>query len=298
MTETTVNTLVTENWLNTDAYRLTGTPVLVGQIHSAVRDALFDEASGFARQHSDALAARGGLGFALWADVFTGKATREGDSAGPGSRHSADGIAGGVSFRLSGIASLGVAVSHESTDSALAGLPESADLSHTQLGVAAELSPGIWRLAASAGRGWADVDTLRGNDALGGVSRASYDATTWFASAEAGPEFGFGPVTLRPLAGLDWSRVKLGTFTESGGLALAGDDDLASRLAATVGAQVDARLDLPAGPGLRLWADARGGQLLDGKGRSRAVVLADDQDEPLRVISASEGEPTLRAAPG
>lgn len=289
VTETMVNTVVSENWLISESYQLTGTPVLVGQIHSAVRDALFDGGSGFARQQGDALAAREGLGFGLWADVFTGKATRESDAAGPGSRHSGDGVAGGISFRLSGIASLGIAASHEKADSDLADLPESADLSHTQIGVAAELSPGVWRVAVAAGRGWADIDTLRGNDALGGVSRASYDAATWFASAEAGPEFGFGPVTLRPLAGLDWSRVTLGTFAESGGIALAGADDSASRLAATLGAQVDARLDLPAGPGIRLWADARGGQVLDGKARGRAVVLATDPDEPLRVTSASEG---------
>jgi uncharacterized protein with beta-barrel porin domain len=289
VTETTVDTLVTENWLSTEAYRLTGTPVLVGQIHAAVRDALFDGAGGFARQHGDALAARGGLGFALWADVFTGKATRDGDSAGPGSAHSGDGVAGGASFHLSGIASLGVAVSYESTDSALAGLPESADLSHTQVGVAAELSPGAWRLVASAGRGWADIDTERGGDAIGGVARASYDAATWFATLEAGPEFGLGLVTLRPLAGLEWSKATLGEFAENGGIALAGGDDSASRLAATLGAQVSSRWNLPGGPGVGLWADVRGGQVLDGKGRSRAVVFADDPDDLLRVTSASEG---------
>ena len=298
VSETTVSTLVTEDWLTTEAYVLTGTPVFVGPIHSAVRDALFDGSGGFARQQVDALAARGGLGFALWADLFTGKATRDADAAGAGSEHATDGVAGGVSLRLSGIASLGVAVSHESVDSELTGLPERADLGHTQLGVAAELSPGAWRLAITVGRGWGNIDTERGSGAIGGVSRASYDASTWFATAEAGPEIGFGPVTLRPLAGLEWSRAELGAFAESGGIALAGGDDSTTRLAATLGAQVASRWNLPGGPGIGLWTDLRGGQVLDGKHRNRAVVFAADPDEALRVTSAGEAGTYAEARAG
>lgn len=290
VTETIITTVTTEHWLNSETYQLSGTPVLVGQIHAAVRNALYRGGGDFARRHGNALAARNGFGFGLWADVFTGKTDSDTDTAGPGSTHSADGVAGGLSFSLLGRAVLGIAVSHETNDANLAGLPESGELSQTQLGLAAGLSAGVWRLAVTAGRGWGEIDTERGGAGIGGVARASYDARTWFASGEAGPEFALGPVTLRPLAGMEWSRATLGEFAESGGIALAGEKDSASRLAATLGAQAAARWSLPGGPGIRLWADARAGQVIDGEERDRAVVFASGPGGVLHVTSASEGD--------
>jgi len=290
VTNTHTATTTTETWLTTESWQLAATAVAVGQIHSAVRDVLFNAGVGFARRHATALESRNGLGLGLWAEVFAGKTERNADPAGPASTHSAHGLAGGVSFRLSGIASLGIAASHETVDSDLVGLSERADLSHAQLGLAAELSPGVWRLAVTAGRGWGEVDTERGAEAIGGVARASYDARTWFASVEAGPEFGLGLVTLRPLAGFEWSRATLGEFAESGGIALAGREDSASRLAATLGAQAATRWNLPAGPSIRLWADARAGQVIDGDERDRAAVFASDPGSVLQVTSASEGD--------
>ncbi len=290
VTNTHTTTVTTENWLSTDSWELAATAVPIGQIHSAVRDALFEAGGSFARRHNAALAARDSLGFGLWTDIFTGKAERDTDGAGPGSEHSAHGIAGGASFRLSGIASVGLAASHETTDSDLPGLPERADLTHTQLGLAAELSPGAWRLAVTAGRGWAEIDTERGGAGIGGVARASYDAQTWFATAEAGPEFGLGPVTVRPLAGIEWTRATLGDFAETGGIALVGTEDSASRLAASLGAQAAVRWSLPGGPAIRLWADARGGSVIDGEDRDRAVAFAGGPGGTLHVTTASEGD--------
>jgi outer membrane autotransporter protein len=174
------------------------------------------------------------------------------------------------------------------SDIALRGLPETADVSLTQVSLGAGVSPGIWQLRIVAGRSWGEVDTQRGGDAIGGVARASYDASIWFASAEAGPEFAMGAVSVRPIAGMDWSRVTLRSFRESGGIALTGGDDTEERMAATLGAQVEARWSLPRGPGLRLWADARGGQVFEGKERTRAVAFAANSGEGLRVTSASE----------
>jgi uncharacterized protein with beta-barrel porin domain len=288
MTETTVNSILTDDWLTTGTYTVTGTPTLIGQIHSAVRDALYEAGSGFARKQGDALMTRRGPGFSVWGDGFTGTAERDSDSVWGGSSYSPDGIAGGISFRMSEIASVGVALSHETGDSDLDQVPELADLTQTQLGVAAELSPGVWRVVMALSRGWAEIDTTRDNGSGGGVARADYDGATWLAAAEAGPEFRVGPVILRPFAGLEWSRATLDEFTEDGEIALSGDDDSASRTAALLGMQIGTFREMTAGKTIRLWADARIRQTIDGKERSREVSFADDPGELLEVRSAAE----------
>jgi uncharacterized protein with beta-barrel porin domain len=288
VTETSVNTVLTDDWLTTGTYALTGTPTFIGQIHSAVRDALFEAGSGFARKQGDALMTRRGAGFDVWGDGFMGTAERDSDSIWGGSSYSPDGLAGGISYRMSDIASVGVALSHETGDSDLDQVPEMAELEQTQLGVAAALSPGTWRVVMSISRGWAEVDTERGDDSMGGVARADYDADLWIVAAEAGPEFGVGRVTLRPFAGLEWSDATLGDFTENGEVTLSGDDDSASRTAALLGTQIGTIREVTGGRTVRLWADARIRQTIDGKERTREVSFTDDPDELLEVRSAAE----------
>lgn len=288
VTETTSTTVVTEDWLTSSTYAVTGTPQFIGQIHSAVRDALFEAGSGFARQQGDVLAARRELGFTAWADVFTGNAERDADSDGAGSTYERNGIAAGITFPVADIASIGLAASREEGDSDLDGLPERAELTQTELGVAAELTPGPWRVVLTLAHGWAEVDTERSGDFNGGISRADYDATTWIATGEAGPEFELARFVLRPFAGLEWSDATLEEFTESGPIALSGEEDSASRLSALLGAQLGTSLDLRSGPGVRLWADARVRHALDGKERSRDVAFAGDSEMSLQTISAAE----------
>ena len=208
VTASTTTTLTTEEWLNSETYLLTGVPVFIGQIHSAVRDSLYVASGTFARRHGDALANVSEPGFGLWATTFAGKTEIKSNSAGLGSSHSARGLAGGVNLGLSDVAVVGIAADYSTTDTDLAGLAETADVTHAQVGAAAEFSPGAWRLRAAAGRGWADTDSKRGE------ATASYGASTWFASVEAGREFAVGPVTIRPLAALEWDRVTLGRFAE------------------------------------------------------------------------------------
>lgn len=291
VTETTTTIVTTENWLNSETYRLSGAPVAIGQIHAALRDVLYG--GNFGRRHADAVAAalpRGGerkLG--LWALARTGRDTSNSDSAGPGSRRTTDGGSGGLSIQLSEVARLGVAIDYGKTDIALAGLTERGEARLTQIGLGADLSPDEWRIRIAMARGWGSIDTERGSIATGGTSRADYDASIWSALVEAGPEFRVGDASIQPFVGVEWTKAKLGGFTESGGIALEGKGDSAERIAASLGARGELQRRSGDGSGFRLWASARGARIADGRERRRGVAFAGGPDDPLRVTSAREG---------
>jgi uncharacterized protein with beta-barrel porin domain len=287
VTTTNQFTLVTENWLNTEDWQLDATPIPVGAVHAAVRGPLYRDGSAFARCHLDGLASSG-RPFSVWADVSTGTNTLVGDLARPGSHGTTHSVAGGLSLGLGQLARAGVAIEHDSSSLRLAVFPESAHVRLTQLGAAGEVSPGTWRFRLAAAHGWAAIRTTRGNDALGGKSQAAYRAATWSLSADAGPEFGLGAATVRPVAGIDWSEATLKAFGEQGGIALGGARDSASRTAVSAGVQTSIRLGVPRSATFRLWADTRANRVLDGSGRNRAVFFAANPNAILHVASAGE----------
>jgi len=291
VTETAITTVTTENWRNSETYQLSGTPVAIGQIHAALRDVLYG--GDFGRRHADALAAAlpdgGDRKLGLWALARTGRDISDGDSTGPGSRRTTHGGSGGLSIRLSQAARLGVAIDYGKTDVVLAGLAERGEARLTQIGLGADLSPGGWRIRVAMTRGWGSIDTERGSIATGGVSRADYNASVWSALAEAGPQFPVGAASIQPFVGLEWTKAKLGSFTEFGGIALEGEGDSASRLALSFGARGELQRRSADGSGFRLWASARGAQIADGRGRNRGVAFVGVPGDPLRVTSAREG---------
>ncbi|AMU90453.1 hypothetical protein ATM17_15630 [Sphingopyxis macrogoltabida] len=291
VTETTISSVTTENWLNSETYRLAGTPVAIGQIHAALRDVLYG--GDFERRHADAIAAalpRGGeRRFGLWALARTGRDTSKSDAAGAGSRRTTRGGSGGLAIRLSEAAQFGLAIDYGKTDVALAGLAEKGEARLTQIGLGAELSPGIWRIRLAAGHGWGSISTERGSDAMGGISRAGYDASLWSAFAEAGPEFAIGDARIQPLVGIAWTRAKLGGFAESGGIALEGGSDSATRLAVSFGARGELQRRASDGSGFRLSASLRGTRVADGRGRVRGVAFIGTPGQLLHVTSAREG---------
>jgi outer membrane autotransporter protein len=253
-----------------------------------VRDALFESGGAFARRHGDALANRRD-GFGLWASLEAGDGGTDGDEAGPGNHRDTQSVAGGISFRLSDLARLGLAAGYESTDARLHGTPETGDVQMTEVGAALDLRPGIWRIRLTASHGWGEIAIQRGSAAIGGIARADYGASLWSASAETGPELTTGDLSIRPFAAIEWSRATTDAFAEDGSFALQGAADGASRLAASLGAEAASQWDLPGGSSVRLWANARVDRVVDGRARDRAVAFAADPDGPLLVTSASEG---------
>ncbi|MBL8579235.1 MAG: autotransporter outer membrane beta-barrel domain-containing protein [Mesorhizobium sp.] len=70
--------------------------------------------------------------------------------------------------------------------------------------------------------GFGDAGT---SQAGGGVSTASYGIRTWGAQAETGYRFDFdGGSRITPSVGLDYTDMRSGGFTETGGLALSARD--------------------------------------------------------------------------
>jgi hypothetical protein len=290
VTETAIATVTTENWLNSETYRLSGTPVAIGQIHAALRDVLYG--GDFGRRHADAMATALPRGserkFGLWALARTGRDTSDVDSAGPGSRRTTHGGSGGLSVMLSDTARVGFAIDYGKTDVALSGLAERGEARLTQIGVGADLSPNGWRIRLAMERGWGSIDTERGSPRMGGVSRANYDASTWSALAEAGPEFALGDAVIQPFVGIEWAKATLGDFTESGGIALEGSGDSASRVAASLGARGELQRRFADGSAFRLSASVRGARIVDGRGRDRGVTFVGAPGDLLSVASARE----------
>lgn len=291
VTETAITTVTTEDWLNSETYRLSGRPVAIGQIHAALRDVLYG--GDFGRRHAEALAAAlpdgGDRKLGLWALARTGRDISKNDSAGAGNRRTTHGGSGGLSILVSETVRLGVAIDYGNTDIALAGLTEKGEARLTQVGLGADILPGGWRIRLALARGWGTIDTERGGVATGGISRAGYDASTWSALAEAGPEFSSGDAVIQPFVGLEWTKATLGAFAESGGIALEGSRDTASRLAVSFGGRGELRRRSDDGSGFRLWASARGARVANGRERGRGVAFLSAPGELLRVTSAREG---------
>lgn len=286
VSQDTIVTTTTENWLTAQTFALIGTATAIGQIHAAIADTLFDDGRSIATLQSAMLRGRSGLGFGLWVQGFTGGGSRDDRRGAPGWTSDREGLAGGASFALSGVATVGLSASHATSDIVLNGSGDNAEINQTQIALGAEFSPGIWQLQLAAGAGWSEIDTRRGTAALGGTSTASYDATTRFAAARAGPEFGLGPVSLRPYLGLDWTRAKIDGFTETGGIALLAPDETRSRTEVKLGAELAAEIDVPGGWGLRLEADAAGGSSTGDNARTRTVAFAATPANALMVTAA------------
>lgn len=291
VTETLTTTVTTETRLNRATYRLAGTPHAIGQVHAALRDVLYG--SDFGRRHVDAIAMAlprdGDRKFGLWALGRTGRDKSRSDAAGPGNRRTTHGASGGLAVRLSEAARIGFAIDYGKTDITLPGLTERGEARLTELGLGADLTPGGWRVRLAARHGWGSIDTVRGTPLTGGMSRAGYRASISSALAEAGPEFSTGNAVIQPFAAIEWTRARLGGFAETGGIALRGDGDSATRLAVSIGGRGQMQWRSGDGSAFRLWATARGTKVADGRARGRGVAFVDDPGTPLRVTSAREG---------
>jgi uncharacterized protein with beta-barrel porin domain len=284
-----VNTTV-ETYRTTDLYLLQATAVAVGQIHAASRDLALSDARKTGQNARMALARSAGGGAGLWVQLETGSASRDADGGLPGFDSDRDGVVGGLTLALGGIARAGLTLGYFDSRLGTPGTADRIESDSLQLALSAALEPGQWRIEAVAGTGWTNLANRRGSAALGGISTGEADDRSYFAMIEAGPELSLGPVEMRPFIGFDWLAVRQGAFAESGGVALGGMKARFEQTEARAGFDASGRI--PIGPELAVALDGELASvvLLSGRDRLREVFFLANPGLPVLVTAAPAGE--------
>jgi hypothetical protein len=318
-------TTVTDTFKVFEAYELVGRTQNIGTVHTSVLSSAFDAAGGFLRRltgaddDQPAIAAMGyaslafasegnearqkaswldrALGLSLappsnprytaWALGYGTRASTAAQESIPGDERRASGIAGG--FRYSPIDSVifGFGVDQGRTNISLDSVSESGHLDLTQFGVSGAWRAGGWNAQILALFGTGDAGTSHGDPALGGTSSASYGVNVWGASASLGYTLGFAGVRFVPLLGMDWVRVEMKPFTETGGFALTSPGESEDRTRGFVGFDLSKRWAIGSA-GLELRGYARLLDALSGTARALPVAFVADPTTSSTIPGISE----------
>jgi uncharacterized protein with beta-barrel porin domain len=231
-----------------------------GNIHISAGSSLFDLATRFMR-HLGTEAANstagpplvsnprgGGADLAVspqqqqrWRTWFEGYgqwSRMSAQDAFPGDRRRVWGGVAGVGYTAAPGVSFGASVDQSRTKIDIVGLPQSAFIDLTQVGVNAAFESGAWTLGIAGIHGFGSVRTRR-DDIAGAVNTAAYDAKLWGAFAELSYLWSSGNFRIVPKAGADWARAETSSFTETGGpSAVMGSDQSSSRTRIFAGAEI------------------------------------------------------------
>ncbi len=111
--------------------------------------------------------------------------------------------------------SAGVSVDQGQTKIAVRDLPQSSRLDLTQIGGNIAYETGPWTFAAATIHGFGEVKSHRTDG--GGDITANYDVKLWGAIGEVSYYWSSGSWRVVPKIGVDWTRIEVDPFTESGG---------------------------------------------------------------------------------
>ena len=220
------------------------TPILEASVvnsHLSAPGALFDLATKFLRDNANKAAGHGLAGlnplgggadlavsggetaarpsYRFWAEGY-GLRSRTGvqNTFTGDDRKTFGGIAG-LGVTLPSGWSAGVSVDQGQTKINVRDLPQSSRIDLTQIGGNIAYETGPWSFTAAAIHGFGDVRASR-TDAGGAIS-ANYDAKLWGAIGEVSYYWSSGTATAAwrvvPKIGIDWTRIEVDPFTESGG---------------------------------------------------------------------------------
>jgi uncharacterized protein with beta-barrel porin domain len=152
-----------------------------------------------------------GEGYGLW--------SKTNDFAGIiGDTRRTAGIVGGFGYAVAPGVSVGFAIDQSRTKIDVNALPQNARYSLTQLGANTQIAVGQFMLGLAGIYGFADVDTSRGTIPPTSLSVAAYNAKVWAGLAELGYFIPLGNARIVPKVAVDWIRVSVDGFTETGGL--------------------------------------------------------------------------------
>lgn len=129
-------------------------------------------------------------------------------------RRNIGGIAG-LGVTLPAGWSFGASVDQGHTKIDIRDLPQSSKIDLTQFGANAVYETGPWTFTAAGIHGIGDIRSRRYD--AGGEITASYDASLWGAIGEVSYYWSSGQWRLVPKAGMDWTRISVDAFGETGG---------------------------------------------------------------------------------
>lgn len=113
----------------------------------------------------------------------------------------------------------GVSIDQGQTKIEVTGLPQSSRIDLTQIGGNIAYETGPWTFTAAGIHGFGDVKSSRTD--VGGLISANYDVKLWGAISEVSYYWSTGSSTaawrIVPKIGIDWTRIEIDPFTESGG---------------------------------------------------------------------------------
>jgi uncharacterized protein with beta-barrel porin domain len=129
-------------------------------------------------------------------------------------RRSYGGIAG-LGMTLSPGLSVGASVDQGRTKIDISVLPQSSRIDLTQFGANVVYETGPWTFTAAGIHGIGHIRARRSD--AGGEIAASYDASLWGAIGEVSYYWSSGQWRIVPKIGIDWTRISVDPFVESGG---------------------------------------------------------------------------------
>jgi len=121
----------------------------------------------------------------------------------------------GLGMTLSPGLSIGASVDQGRTKIDISGLPQSSRIDLTQFGANVVYETGPWTFTAAGIHGIGDIRARRSD--AGGEIAASYDASLWGAIGEVSYYWSSGQWRVVPKIGIDWTRISVDPFVESGG---------------------------------------------------------------------------------
>ncbi len=157
--------------------------------------------------------------YRFWAEGYGLRSKTGAQNTFTGDERKTFGGIAGIGMTLPSGWSAGVSVDQGQTKIDVTGLPQHSRIDLTQIGGNIAYETGPWTFTAALIHGFGDVKAER-TDA-GGLIKADYDAKLWGSIGEISYYWSSGTGTAAwrvvPKVGIDWTRIEIDPFTESGG---------------------------------------------------------------------------------
>lgn len=208
--------------------------------------------------------------YGLWLQAFGGQSSQDKHAEYSGFDANTSGLTIGADTRLSSGWVVGSAFSYGRTDLSQQDYRngDSSDIDTYQLTGYVGRDFGLWYIDGMLGYAQQKYQTKR-NTSVAGVADGDFDGDQLLAKVEAGYPIALGgQLTLTPLAGIEWSRLELDSYTEEGAgvLSLQVKGEHAQRTASNLGARLEMPIDMDHGATLYPSAHARWVHQFDSDG--------------------------------
>jgi uncharacterized protein with beta-barrel porin domain len=154
--------------------------------------------------------------YRAWTELYGLSAQTGAQTNYPGDTRRTIGGVAGLAMTVAPGATLGLSVDQSHSKIGITGLPQSAGLDLTQVGINGSYEAGAWTFSAAGVTGFATVGSDR--DTPSGPATASYHANLWGVIGEAAYYIPVGSARIVPKLGTDWTQTHASAYSEVGGI--------------------------------------------------------------------------------